>query len=205
MVNYGKSKIYKIVPNNGDDVCYIGNTTKQYLSQRMVAHKANYKKWKETGTSCNDEGLNNLFDKYGIENCKILLIENFVCNSKDELDNKTNDYINVLNTINNYTSKSEEKKIEAKETDSQDDDRSINTISTEGNPMDYMLDDPTDEYLINIRAVFMKYKNRYEKIDKKIKWNEFNKDVDFEKYKTKFWRNMSYILTDILDTKLPIN
>ena len=65
--------------------------------------------------------------------------------------------------------------------------------------MDYLLEDPTDEYLINIRAVFMKYKNRYEKIDKNLMWNEKNKDVDIEKHKSKFWINMSYILTDIKD------
>lgn len=203
MVNYSNSKIYKIVPTNGDDICYIGSTTKQYLSQRMDSHRNDYKKWKKD-ESKNMTKITELFEKYGVENCKILLIENFPCNSKEELDNKTNDYINCLNTINNYISKCEDKikdlEVQKKllETETED-DRSINTVSSDGNPMDYLLEEPTDEYLINIRAVFMKYKNRYEKIDKNLMWNEKNKDVDIEKYKSKFWINMSYILTDIKD------
>ena len=168
MVNYNNSKIYKIVPNNGDDMCYIGNTTKQYLSQRMVAHKANYKKWKETGVSCNDDSLNNLFDKYGIENCKILLIENFSCNSKDELDNKTNDYVKTFNTV-----------------------ETLKPVETNQD------DEPSDEYLINIRAVFMKYKNRYEKIDKNIKWNEANKNLDVLRDYRTHEKFMKSIITEI--------
>lgn len=33
MVNYGKTKIYKIWSPKGDNI-YIGSTTKEYLSQR---------------------------------------------------------------------------------------------------------------------------------------------------------------------------
>ena len=84
MVNYGNGKIYKIVANNGKDGdIYIGSTSKKYLSQRMDRHRCAYKEWK----------LGNfhfitafeLFDKYGVENCKIILIENCPCESKDEL------------------------------------------------------------------------------------------------------------------------
>jgi hypothetical protein len=120
---------------------------------------------------------------------------------------KPNSQLTKTNTINNYISKCEDKikdlevqkKLLETESHETEDDRSINTVSSEGNPMDYLLEDPTDEYLINIRAVFMKYKNRYEKIDKNLMWNEKNKDVDIEKHKSKFWINMSYILTDIKD------
>ena len=50
MVNYNNGKIYKIVPicegaDEGD--VYIGSTTKEYLSQRMVQHRADYNKWQK--------------------------------------------------------------------------------------------------------------------------------------------------------------
>ena len=47
MVNYVNSKIYKIVPNcdHEEGEIYIGSTTKQYLSQRMDAHRSKYDTW----------------------------------------------------------------------------------------------------------------------------------------------------------------
>lgn len=99
MVNYSNGKIYKIVPTNGDNICYIGSTTKQYLSQRMDSHRACYRKWEKN----KDKNLTTsveLFEKYGIENCKIVLIENFPCNSKDELEKREGEYIKTLNCIN---------------------------------------------------------------------------------------------------------
>ena len=47
MVNYSNGKIYKIEPLEGEEGdVYIGSTTKQYLSQRMVEHRDSYKRWK---------------------------------------------------------------------------------------------------------------------------------------------------------------
>jgi hypothetical protein len=84
MVNYNNGKIYKIEAINGDEGdIYIGSTTKKHLSQRLSAHKYTYKQWKmgKYGeTSCFK-----LFDKYGIDNCRILLIKMFSCTNNDEL------------------------------------------------------------------------------------------------------------------------
>jgi len=46
--NFSTSKIYKIEPNvkHEEHEIYIGSTTKQYLSQRMTAHRSNYDCWK---------------------------------------------------------------------------------------------------------------------------------------------------------------
>ena len=46
MVNYQNGKIYKI-EDVGDNMCYIGSTTKEFLSKRMVQHRCVFKKWKE--------------------------------------------------------------------------------------------------------------------------------------------------------------
>jgi ribosome-interacting GTPase 1 len=41
-----------------------------------------------------------LFDEYGLENCKIVLIESFPCSSKDELIAKEAHYIRTLECVN---------------------------------------------------------------------------------------------------------
>lgn len=65
---------------------------------------------------------------------------------------------------------------------------------------------PRDEYLIHLRNEYMKYQHLYTGIDNRIKWNKNNTDVDFERYKSIFWKRMSYIITDIKDLYAkPIN
>jgi hypothetical protein len=84
MPDYSKSKIYKIVANTDEEYRpYIGSTIKQYLSQRFAIHKSNYLNYKNGKT--NFTSSYTLFDKYGIENCEIILIENYPCATKDEL------------------------------------------------------------------------------------------------------------------------
>ena len=78
MGDYTKGKFYKIVPyeiENESDI-YIGSTTKEYLSQRMATHKVGCLHWKRSSESY--LSIFYLFEKYGIDNCKIILLEN-VC------------------------------------------------------------------------------------------------------------------------------
>ena len=86
--DYSKGKIYKIEPicDHDEGDIYIGSTTKQYLSQRMTKHKSNYLSWRNNPQGKTPK-LNSfdLFDKYGLNNCHIILIKNFPCSSKDEL------------------------------------------------------------------------------------------------------------------------
>ena len=97
--NYQNGKIYKIEPINGEDGdIYIGSTTKEYLSQRMTAHRSSYNQWKK-GKSTNTTSFY-LFEKYGKENCNIILLENSPCNSKDQLIAKEAYYIRLLPCIN---------------------------------------------------------------------------------------------------------
>ena len=98
-INYKNGKIYKIEPLNGEEGdIYIGSTTKEYLSQRMTAHRGGYKSWK------NGKGNKlmsfDLFEKYGAENCCIILLENCPCESKDELHAKESHHIRTLNCVN---------------------------------------------------------------------------------------------------------
>ena len=101
MNRYQQSKIYKIYSDLGDKV-YIGCTTKQYLSQRMAKHKYDYtyfkKKREDSGFAFVYSYL--LFDEYGVDNCKIELIETFPCNSIDEIRQREAHYIKTIPNIN---------------------------------------------------------------------------------------------------------
>ncbi len=80
MVNYSNGKVYKIEPICEHDECdvYFGSTTKQYLSQRMDGHRGDFKR----NAFCSSKIL---FEKFGVENCVIILLELVNCNSNDEL------------------------------------------------------------------------------------------------------------------------
>ena len=100
MVNYSNGKIYKIEPivehDEGD--IYIGSTTKQYLSQRMDSHRNSYKQWKKGNKGLTTSFL--LFEKYGIQNCCIILLESVNANSKDELHAREKHYIQMGKCVN---------------------------------------------------------------------------------------------------------
>ncbi len=96
MVNYSNGKIYKIEPicdfDEGD--IYIGSTTKAYLCQRLDEHRSKYK---NNNFQCRSS---NLFLKYGLSNCKIILLELVNANSKDELHVREAFYISNNKCIN---------------------------------------------------------------------------------------------------------
>jgi hypothetical protein len=61
--------IYKIHSDNGDKV-YIGSTRKKYLCARWSDHRSKYRTGK--GRHC---ASYDLFNEYGMDNCKIQLLE----------------------------------------------------------------------------------------------------------------------------------
>ena len=75
MVNYQNGKIYKII-NESNDIVYIGSTT-QPLSHRYTKHK------------------------HKAPNHKIILIENYACNSKEELCMKEQEFIEQYDNLLN--------------------------------------------------------------------------------------------------------
>jgi predicted Zn-ribbon and HTH transcriptional regulator len=112
MVDYSHGKIYKIEPivehDEGD--IYVGSTTKHYLSQRMDKHIYDYKRYKEE--KCSFITSFKLFDKYGVENCKIILLE--LCSNistKDELLSREQHYIQSVKCVNKARRSENYKKI----------------------------------------------------------------------------------------------
>ena len=94
MGNLGESKfqngkIYRIVDLNYTK-CYIGSTC-QSLSRRMAKHREEYKRKKQQ--QLNKTSSADLFDEFGVENCKIELIEKHPCNDISELRKREGFYI----------------------------------------------------------------------------------------------------------------
>ena len=98
MVNYQNGKIYKI-EDVGGNMCYIGSTTKDFLSKRMVQHRTMYRHWKEHNTKIK-YSVFSIFDLYEIDNCRIVLIELYPCDTKDQLTSREAFYIKQNNCVN---------------------------------------------------------------------------------------------------------
>ena len=104
MINYNNGKIYKIEPivEHEEHEIYIGSTTKDKLCQRMATHRRDYKLWKEN--KCGRCMSYELFNRYGLDNCQIILVELVNANSKDELLSRESHYIKNLKCINKQLS-----------------------------------------------------------------------------------------------------
>jgi len=77
MPNYQNGKIYKLICDD-PSLVYIGSTCQKYLNSRLSAHKYKYTHNTAIRTTTSRE----LFEVGGV---KIILIEDFPCNTKDEL------------------------------------------------------------------------------------------------------------------------
>ena len=78
---YSNGKIYKVI-DNAYTKCYIGSTCED-LSQRFARHRLSYRRYKKgLAPLCR---IFDVFDEFGVENCKIELIEEFPCDNKEQL------------------------------------------------------------------------------------------------------------------------
>jgi hypothetical protein len=79
MPDYQKGKIYKVYClTGGSDDIYYGSTV-QTLAQRMTKHRQGLTKKRKCNTSI-------IFNKFGVDNCIIELVENYPCNTVEELN-----------------------------------------------------------------------------------------------------------------------
>jgi hypothetical protein len=101
MPDYQQGKIYKIISPHTDKI-YIGSTTKQYLSQRLVKHKDSFKCWQ------NDKANKVMsYELMLLGEVEIILLESYPCNSKDELTSRERYWIELNKEviINKYIPK----------------------------------------------------------------------------------------------------
>ena len=85
MPNYQNGKIYKIVNDINDNV-YYGSTTQKYLCSRMSGHRKRPVSIKKLDCP--------------ISSCKIFLVEDFPCDTKEQLLQRERFYIENNECIN---------------------------------------------------------------------------------------------------------
>ena len=88
---------YKIL-DIGYNKCYIGATVES-LSQRMAKHRRNYKVYLKNGSGGHCTSFD-IFNEFGIKNCKIELIEKYSCYSKAELSSREGYHIKNNDCVN---------------------------------------------------------------------------------------------------------
>jgi len=80
-MNYSTGHIYKIICKVDDTICYIGSTFDS-LRNRWQQHRKHYKD--KNGAY----SIHEYFDKYGIENFKMILIKDYLVCRETQRDNK---------------------------------------------------------------------------------------------------------------------
>lgn len=131
MPDYQKGKIYKIINYENSDI-YIGSTI-ETLSCRMAKHRADFKRYVE--------GNSNYITSFKVlemPSATIVLIENFPCNSKEELLSREKFYILSSNCVNK-----------------------VNPIRTEEELLNYQ-----NEYKTLNRGKILEYKINYRETNK---------------------------------------
>ena len=94
MVNYQVGKVYKITDLDTNE-CYIGSTCEPTLAQRLAKHVANHKTY--------TKGIGGYCTSYSIiekDDYDILLIENYPCNSRDELHARESHFTQTVACFN---------------------------------------------------------------------------------------------------------
>ena len=91
---YKNGKIYCIRNTVNDDV-YVGSSCEPYLSKRMVKHRSSAKNERDRNML-----LYQKMNEIGIEHFYIELIENYPCESKDQLRAREGHYIREMATLN---------------------------------------------------------------------------------------------------------
>ena len=97
MNRYENGKIYKIV-DIGYKKMYIGSTTES-LKKRFERHRSKYLREFTQGKGDNTRSYW-LFQEFGVENCRIELIKNYPCNSREELEREEGKHIKENDCIN---------------------------------------------------------------------------------------------------------
>jgi hypothetical protein len=116
-IDYKNSKIFILEPKTQhpeEDIFY--SSTTQPIFKRLSQYKKTYLK--------KNISYKWLFDKYGIDNIKIVLIKSFSCNNKEELEAEEAKYIRENDCINKMINlkhqETKEDKQEIKEEDKQE-------------------------------------------------------------------------------------
>jgi len=89
-------RVYKII-HNQSDITYVGST-RNILKQRWQQHKASYERWLKSGKT--ELSIYPYFEKYGIENFKLVLIKEYEIIDQIHLEAYEQLWINKLKCCN---------------------------------------------------------------------------------------------------------
>ena len=176
---YQKGKIYKIVDSNNEK-CYYGSTI-QKLNIRFNGHKNSYiydNRKKSTSKL--------LFDEFGIENCRIELVELYPCNSIKELNLREGYYIKNNECVNkNIAGRS------LKEYRSENKEKISNWHKIHYNNNKERIDAKNMEHYLSNKEHYNKkrnelyYKKHAENLEKNRQYREKNREILNEKQRLK--------------------
>jgi hypothetical protein len=94
MPNYNNGRIYKIICNTTGKV-YIGSTTNN-LCKRLATHVSGLKRW----VNDNSNGYVSSYDVLSNSNYSIVLVENFPCSTREELNARERYYVDTIDCVN---------------------------------------------------------------------------------------------------------
>ena len=165
--DYANGRIYKIEPicEHDENEVYYGSTC-QILCKRMDSHRNNYKCWlngKRYKTSSFE-----LFEKYGVENCKIYLVELYPCETKEELFAREGYYIKTNMCVNKYVAG---RTLQQYKIDLRDE-----------------LNEKLKKYVLENKEKIQEYKNKYRRNNKEFiaELNSIYRDNNKDKLSTKY-------------------
>ena len=95
---YNDGKIYFLMNNVNHEIFYIGSTIRK-LKYRLSSHIINafdFRKSDFNSKKCNYIRLMNIYNNEGFKNISIHLIEDFPCNSKQELLYRERYYLELI-------------------------------------------------------------------------------------------------------------
>ncbi len=95
-------RVYKIESKDGGQ-CYVGSTHLD-LTERMSVHKSSHKAWVKAGRQGNKCSSFDLFDEYGVEDCRIVCLQTVKFLLRDELNCLEQYWIIRLHAINTNAS-----------------------------------------------------------------------------------------------------
>ena len=94
--NYSYGKIYRLISDQTDDI-YIGSTSQRWLSSRLSLHRSHYKKWLDGGAAFTPS-----FEILKFDDCRIVLIENYPCCDRYELESRERYHIENTKCVNKH-------------------------------------------------------------------------------------------------------
>ena len=155
MVNYGKGKIYKIV-NDVDDKIYVGSTCVQ-LSVRKAKHKDMSKRFPKRRL------YSHIIDIGGWDHVDIILIENFPCDTKEQLHKRERYHIESLKSELNHQIPTRTMK-EFNATDKRKEERMVYAEKNKDNIKKYK----AEYYKKNKKEINQRKKKQYEENKEEI-------------------------------------